>query len=119
MNSAFSSSVRGSGTSVKFASQRGRSASVMSPSMYRTRAFTRSERFTPSLNGRPRTLGCCLRCQIRTFLPASFTQSTRDCCPAPTPTICPHMAYPTEFDWVYFSVMLASTRSLMASGGIW
>src|SRR5438309_773852 len=31
------------------------------------------------------TFGCCRRYQISNLLPASLTQSTRDCCPAPTP----------------------------------
>ena len=41
-NVAFSASVSISGAESKLASHKGISADVMSPSMYRTRAFTRS-----------------------------------------------------------------------------
>mmetsp|Transcript_20241 Transcript_20241/g.44908 ORF Transcript_20241/g.44908 Transcript_20241/m.44908 type:complete len:280 (-) Transcript_20241:1051-1890(-) len=114
MNSSFSADESGSGTSLNCASHLFLSSSVKSPSMYRTRALTLSCLLTPSLNFRPRTLGCCLRYQVETFRPASFTQSTRLCCPAPTPTIIPSRANPTEFDWVYLTQMLATIMSRMA-----
>lgn len=85
-----SESERGSGTAVKFSSQCFSSGSVKSPetenskkqkervdfvrehrlkhsqtmhepSMYRTRAFTRSWRLVVGLKGSASTLGCCLR----------------------------------------------------------
>mmetsp|Transcript_38226 Transcript_38226/g.50358 ORF Transcript_38226/g.50358 Transcript_38226/m.50358 type:complete len:212 (+) Transcript_38226:348-983(+) len=116
-HSVFSASVSISGTVLKLASQTGRSASVMSPSMYRTRALTRSCLFTPSLKSKPITFGCWRIHQMATFRPASFTQSTRLCWPAPTPTIWPDFAKPTELDWVYFRVIEARIRSRLASSG--
>lgn len=38
------------------------------------------------------TLGCCRRYQVAALPPASLTQSTRLCCPAPTPMTCPSFA---------------------------
>mmetsp|Transcript_30260 Transcript_30260/g.64214 ORF Transcript_30260/g.64214 Transcript_30260/m.64214 type:complete len:213 (+) Transcript_30260:244-882(+) len=115
MNSSFSLVVSGSGTSSNCASHRVRSSSVKSPSMYRTRALTRSCLFTPALNLSPRTLGCWRRYHVETLRPASLTQSTRDCCPAPTPTIIPSLANPTELDWVYLTQMDATIMSRTAS----
>src|SRR5688572_27470160 len=111
IQSAFSASVSGSGASVNFSNHCARSSAVMVPSMYCTRALTRSWRLTSDLNGKFKTLGCCRSHHVCTFLPASLTQSTRDCWPAPTPIIIPDLAYPTELDWVYLAAMDASTKS--------
>mmetsp|Transcript_98716 Transcript_98716/g.240128 ORF Transcript_98716/g.240128 Transcript_98716/m.240128 type:complete len:202 (-) Transcript_98716:49-654(-) len=72
---------------------------------------------TPSLKGSDVTLGCWRSAHTLTFRPASLVQSTRDCCPAPTPTICPFIAYPTEFDCVYLSAMEDSTMSRWTDSG--
>merc|ERR1719394_1953167 len=55
--------------------------------------------------------------QVDTLRTASFTQSTRDCWPAPTPTIIPSLEYPTEFDCVYLIAMDAKIRSSLACSG--
>ena len=47
---------------------------------------------TVSLKGRLRTLGWRRACHVSTLRPASLTQSTRLCCPAPTPIIWPPTA---------------------------
>mmetsp|Transcript_1090 Transcript_1090/g.3117 ORF Transcript_1090/g.3117 Transcript_1090/m.3117 type:complete len:217 (-) Transcript_1090:1028-1678(-) len=88
------------------------------PSMKRTRALTLSWRLTAGLKGRSRTAGWKRARQTRSLRAASLTQSTRDCWPAPTPTIWPSTAYATELDCVYLHVTEASTRSRRLSAGI-
>ena len=70
------------------------------------------------LNGRFRTISVCRRCQLSAFAPASLVQCTLDCCPAPTPIVCPSTAYATELDCVYLSAIRAITRSYFASSVI-
>mmetsp|Transcript_18976 Transcript_18976/g.54175 ORF Transcript_18976/g.54175 Transcript_18976/m.54175 type:complete len:221 (+) Transcript_18976:75-737(+) len=88
------------------------------PSRYWTRAFTFCCLLSPATKGNANTSSDCLSHHVATFLPASLTQSTRDCWPAPTPTTWPPRAKQMEFDCVYFAVIAAKTRSRCASGGM-
>ena len=58
---------------------------------------------------------CCY--QLAVLSAARRTQCIRDCCPAPMPTTCPFLVKHTEFDCVYLTATVATTRSLTASSG--
>mmetsp|Transcript_4648 Transcript_4648/g.14342 ORF Transcript_4648/g.14342 Transcript_4648/m.14342 type:complete len:243 (-) Transcript_4648:1674-2402(-) len=116
-NAALSSAVSGGTSAEKFALNSSYCGAVKSPSMYATRALMRSCRFTPSLKGSASTFGCWRSAHVCALRPASFTQSTRLCCPAPTPIIWPPSAYPTEFDCVYLMQICERTRSRAAPAG--
>lgn len=116
-NSCLSASVSAGGSCCIVDTHAACSLGVMSPSMYRTRALTRSTRLTPALKGRPRTLGCCRRNHTLALRAASLTQSTRDCWPAPMPIIWPPSEKPTLLLWVYLMVARASRRSSRAASG--
>mmetsp|Transcript_23070 Transcript_23070/g.80422 ORF Transcript_23070/g.80422 Transcript_23070/m.80422 type:complete len:220 (-) Transcript_23070:530-1189(-) len=116
-NSAFSSACSRSGSASISSMNAAHSASLKPPSMKPTRALTLSGLRTPRRNGNARTFGCCRSRHVAALRAASLTQSTRLCCPAPTPSTCPLAANATELLCAYLMATDASSRSCAAAAG--